>query len=116
MDYAMKLVPTESSTAKRTRSWDNEMVNNCLLPRGRWLRVSDNWQLTPGNCFSKNASAEHITARASRSNLSLGRVAAAGNKIPLCQLTKVTCLSRSGSPPLRDCAVESGIAPNLWRQ
>src|SRR5271157_3265780 len=103
MDYAMRLVPTESSAAKRTRSWDNEMVNNCLLPRRRWLRVSDNWQLTPGNWLSKNASAEHITARASRPNLSLGRVAAAGNKIPLCQLTKVTCFSGIGTQPLRDC-------------
>src|SRR5271157_233768 len=47
------------------------MVNNGPLSRRPWPWLSDNWQLTPGNCFSKNASAEDTTARASRPNLSL---------------------------------------------
>src|SRR5271157_267558 len=47
------------------------MVNNGPLPMRPSPWLLDNWQLTPGNSFSKNASAEDTTARASHPNLSL---------------------------------------------
>src|SRR5271157_6285369 len=56
------------------------MVNNGPLPMRPSPWLLDNWQLTPGNCFSKNASAEDTTARASRPNLSLGRYAEVGQQ------------------------------------
>src|SRR5271157_2282111 len=56
------------------------MVNNGPLPMRPSPWLLDNWQLTPGNCFSKNASAEDTTARASHPNLSLGRYAEVGQQ------------------------------------